>query len=223
MARTSCPACGALTVGGVFPGSRALRLRGRRRSQRPRRGEPAGTRARAGARRPPRRPGGGGVPLLRAGPRAEGPPCEECDVRVDRPRCAACYRVASPGDADCARCGAELAPPRLRAADVRSRAPGATSRSRWGSVEPARVSGCAGTFLAHDALARVLEEARSLPPLDDAAPSSAGPQCATSRCPHCADRMNGRCSEGASGVVVDTCRRHGTFFDAASSRGPSCG
>lgn len=218
MARTSCPACGApLTVGGVFPGGHVRCACGAAVEASAR---VAASPYRDAASRP-------APAALRDGPAAEAclycgrvlapraRRCGGCDVRVDRPRCAACYRVASPGDADCARCGAELAPPRLRAADVPLPCPRCDVPLEVGE-RPSLLEcpGCAGTFLAHDALARVLEEARSLPPLDDAAPSSAEPAVRYLACPHCADRMNRSVFGGASGVVVDTCRRHGTFFDA---------
>lgn len=76
---------------------------------------------------------------------------------------------------------------------------------------------CHGCLVAHDELASRIEEARPAePPADpprhahDVPPE---PAVHYARCPHCARPMTRMNFGGRSGIIVDVCDEHGTWFD----------
>ena len=79
---------------------------------------------------------------------------------------------------------------------------------------------CAGMFIDAIAIHRVLaegQEARARAIVEavaaGTAPTITPPVDATRRCPTCATAMTRTLAAGGSGVVLDVCRPHGTFFD----------
>lgn len=139
--------------------------------------------------------------------------CPHCDVRLDHTRCGRCYSLQAPGNFACGRCGAALElEPMLDATDApcpRCRAP---LEAAAGDATLSECARCGGIFVAKDALVRIL-----------AAAEVSGPVCKTSPafltdvrylpCPQCHTTMNRVNFGRASGVIVDVCRAHGTWFD----------
>src|SRR5262249_25654311 len=78
--------------------------------------------------------------------------------------------------------------------------------------------GCGGAFFDHGALARLVDASR---PDDGPSPRSRplptgtiDPEVRYLRCPVCASTMNRMNFGRRSGILVDTCRAHGTWLDA---------
>lgn len=77
---------------------------------------------------------------------------------------------------------------------------------------------CFGVFVTREVLERVVEEASRgrIPVARDGRPSSGAVTVAAHYvpCPMCHARMNRTTLARGSGVVVDACARHGTWFEA---------
>lgn len=155
--------------------------------------------------------------------------CPHCDVRLDNVRCQRCFSLQSPGAFSCARCGSalELEPllaptdaPCPRCSLPLEVSPGDDSRVH-------ECPRCGGMFVPREALADLLCSAelggahRDAPPLR----SSTGVASAEVGlrpldeiryipCPQCHTTMNRVNFGKVSGVIVDVCKRHGTWFDA---------
>ncbi len=74
---------------------------------------------------------------------------------------------------------------------------------------------CGGVFVSHDELDAALERQKKSASLDAraGAPSTAD-EVRYLACPICGDRMNRSLFGKRSGIVVDVCKMHGTWFDA---------
>jgi Zn-finger nucleic acid-binding protein len=153
--------------------------------------------------------------------------CSHCEVELASVRCAHCFALHFTGSLFCARCGRELAPePVLDAVDAPCpRCAHALSAASGGS--PALADGryectaCGGIFVDRAALERILAR--------ESRPNPAGPPPHTAghgiaehaaepvrylRCPVCQAVMNRVHFARHSGVVVNVCKEHGTWFDA---------
>lgn len=153
--------------------------------------------------------------------------CPRCDVRLESVRCAGCFSLQAPGAFACARCGRALErEPLLDATDAPCprcahplEAPAASGAEEHdGDPRLRECPRCGGIFVTREVLADVLSRAEAGGPLASA--GSAPPVRPTLDpvryvpCPLCHATMN-RVSFGkASGVIVDVCRAHGTWFDA---------
>lgn len=81
---------------------------------------------------------------------------------------------------------------------------------------------CAGLWLGHDGFDRIRDRARDTvtvePPAADRGGRPPGPAAQSGalyrRCPRCQAFMNRRNYGGKSGVIVDSCKEHGLWFDA---------
>jgi Zn-finger nucleic acid-binding protein len=147
--------------------------------------------------------------------------CPHCDVRLDNVRCAACYTLQPPGSFSCGRCGQSLdLEPVLDPTDApcpRCRTPLELAR---GDLETAgrvhECPRCGGLFVSRDVLADILTRAELGGPLPPAsAPKNAMLDAVTYLpCPTCRTSMNRVNFGRLSGVIVDVCKKHGTWFDA---------
>jgi Zn-finger nucleic acid-binding protein len=161
--------------------------------------------------------GNGCPPLVRI--------CPHCDVRLDNVRCTRCFSLQGPGSFACVRCGQALElEPLLDATDAPC--PRCTSEgTRPGST--LEVSGalegrvhecprCGGMFIGRDVLAEILCRAELTGPLDGETlrRKSALGEVHYVSCPLCHNSMNRVNFGKVSGVIVDVCRDHGTWFDA---------
>jgi Zn-finger nucleic acid-binding protein len=144
--------------------------------------------------------------------------CIYCRAPVATVRCAACFHMNVVEAIHCSGCGretglepvgsaAELSCPHCHAAlDAFAQASG--SLFDCGT--------CGGQFVEHAAL-RELVDRRDLPVAVGTPPSrrfvaQAGPVKYVP-CPVCKSLMNRKNFGGTSGVVVDVCKPHGTWFD----------
>jgi Zn-finger nucleic acid-binding protein len=156
--------------------------------------------------------------------------CPHCDVRLDNVRCQRCFSLQPPGAFACARCASSLElEPLLYATDApcpRCRgpldvAPGDDSRLH-------ECPRCGGMFVPREALAEILCGAEVGGALREGAPRRpshpgggsaelVGKALGDVRyvpCPLCHATMNRVNFGKVSGVIVDVCKRHGTWFDA---------
>jgi Zn-finger nucleic acid-binding protein len=157
--------------------------------------------------------------------------CPHCDVRLDNIRCVRCYSLQQPGSFSCARCGQALElEPMLDATDApcpRCRTPleaGASgARDRAAPPEPGRGEDdrvhecprCGGMFVPPDALAEILCRAEMSGVFPDPSRRRLGSldEVTYLPCPLCHTSMNRVNFGRVSGVIVDVCRVHGTWFD----------
>lgn len=139
--------------------------------------------------------------------------CPHCDVRLDHTRCGRCYSLQAPGNFACGRCGAPLElEPMLDATDApcpRCRAP---LEAAGGDVSVSECARCGGIFVVKEALVRILAVAEVSGPVGKTAPASLT-EVRYLPCPQCHTTMNRVNFGRASGVIVDVCRTHGTWFD----------
>ncbi|MBS2013496.1 MAG: zf-TFIIB domain-containing protein [Deltaproteobacteria bacterium] len=160
--------------------------------------------------------------------------CPHCDVRLDGVRCQQCYSLQAPGAFACSRCARplELEPlldatdapcPRCRAADASGSGAGRGSALEAVAGHDSRLHECprcGGMFVPVAALAEILQRAELGGALRG--PEAAGAGRASRvleevrylSCPLCHVSMNRVNFGRLSGVIVDVCKVHGTWFDA---------
>ena len=146
--------------------------------------------------------------------------CPHCDVELASVRCAHCFSLHFSGARFCARCGKPLElEPLLDASDAPCpRCDTLLLASCTAGMN--ECGACGGIFVDHNAFAAIARERQAhRAPFDHDAHSPGGPLSANDaivryvKCPVCSERMN-RINYGKrSGVIVDVCRLHGTWFD----------
>lgn len=145
--------------------------------------------------------------------------CPRCDVRLEAVRCARCFWLHRPGAFACERCGEPMPlEPLLDATDApcpRCATP-LEIASQVADARTHECPRCGGIFVSRDALVDILERAAAGAPM----PELAKPRVLASveirylACPLCHVAMNRTSFAKSSGVVVDVCSAHGTWFDA---------
>lgn len=151
-------------------------------------------------------------------------PCPQCGTVVFTRRCALCFDLNAVDDRNCRRCGALL--PREDAAGRLERVacPGCGARMTprtSGNASFDECDHCGGLWLTPETIEEMSTKAETrarlklVDPLATPAPaadrSSAG--ILYRKCPLCDKMMNRSGYAVGAGVVVDTCRSHGTYFD----------
>ena len=143
--------------------------------------------------------------------------CPHCDVRLDSVRCQRCFSLQAPGAFSCARCAHPLElEPMLDATDAPCPrcnhplevAPGDDTRLH-------ECPRCGGMFVRREFLVEMLCSAELGGGLRESV--SGPPRIDEVRyvpCPLCHASMNRVNFGRVSGVIVDVCKMHGTWFDA---------
>jgi Zn-finger nucleic acid-binding protein len=226
-----CPSCGA-ALPAAFPGASVVCACGQRvHHPAARASAPPSLGGRRGSQGPrplegPYRSGGGAheAPVLAAPcPYCgnECPPlvriCPHCDVRLDNVRCQRCFSLQSPGAFSCHRCAAPLdLEPLLDATDAPcprcqhplEAAPGDDARMH-------ECPRCGGMFVRREHLAELLSRAELGGGFRESQPRVAAlDPVRYVPCPLCHASMNRVNFGRVSGVIVDVCKMHGTWFDA---------
>lgn len=159
---------------------------------------------------------------------AEARACSYCKAEIqldDRGLaevCPGCYARLLRGARFCMECGIEIQPQALHALPVefgcpRCKAP--LRRRGLGKADVIECSSCAGLWLTHEVVRRLVEQAEhedlepfDLPQapvrIDDPVRAQGYIPCVT-----CSQLMQRRNFAGASGVIVDVCGPHGVWFD----------
>jgi Zn-finger nucleic acid-binding protein len=150
--------------------------------------------------------------------------CPHCDVHLSNVRCPTCFALQATGERTCARCGRELdLEPLFDPTDAPCPRCDAHLKILPGGGGMHECETCGGLFLDHTTLAGIMREREQGGPLavPGARPfelqrSGGRPEADVHyvKCPMCHERMNRVNFGKKSGVVVDVCRSHGTWFDA---------
>ena len=148
--------------------------------------------------------------------------CGYCHARLATVRCPACFGPAFVGMRHCPACGAALdreETPDEAVALACPRCSGALQPIRLGASRLRECDGCGGlwvdnrTFLA---ICRASDRQAAIvsarPRAGEAAPEGLELPVAYLSCPVCRALMNRVNFARTSGVVVDVCREHGTWF-----------
>jgi Zn-finger nucleic acid-binding protein len=147
--------------------------------------------------------------------------CPTCDVRLDRVRCGQCFQLQPPGASACGRCGAKLELEVLL--DLLDAPCPRCSRPLEGNPDHANVecAACGGLFVTEAALADILAAAEvrgtyAATPIEPRwnAPAVSLGEVRYLTCPTCRKTMNRMNFGRVSGIIVDVCKAHGTWFDA---------
>lgn len=161
--------------------------------------------------------GGGVAPTASA--------CAYCSAELLVKACPRCLSRVFHGHKHCPECGAELAIAATGEVAGDRACPRCTTALHARRVEDIVIDecgACRGVFLDHIAIKRVVvDRAQSradallgaLPRVEINAVPAAG-QKMYLPCPVCRVVMNRRLFATGTGVIIDVCRTHGTFFDA---------
>ncbi|HYJ07863.1 MAG TPA: hypothetical protein VEX18_02615 [Polyangiaceae bacterium] len=147
--------------------------------------------------------------------------CRHCATALATLRCDQCFELNYPDDLHCRGCGHELG---LELIPLASElvCPDCSlplkSFSAGGSGRLLSCEGCGGQLVSHELLRALLEERQVL---GNAVPSATVPRrnpllepVRYRPCPQCAQMMNRKNFGSTSGIVIDVCAVHGSYFDA---------
>ncbi|AUX24005.1 hypothetical protein SOCEGT47_045360 [Sorangium cellulosum] len=132
-------------------------------------------------------------------------------------RCGGCYLANAPDAERCAGCGHELGLEPIAEPDTRRcldcDEPFAVFRAPAGLLRDCRR--CGGQLVEHALLRDLLSHRESYGASAPRPPprQRVDVRVRYVRCPICGDVMNRKNFAGKSGVIVDICREHGTWFD----------
>jgi Zn-finger nucleic acid-binding protein len=145
--------------------------------------------------------------------------CAHCDAPVATLRCANCFHMNAPDAAHCSGCGRDLGlepiPQGVALVCPDCREPMTELDCGPGKLHDC--GRCGAQFLEHAALRDLVEHHDRLDVGVPRPRPAAGPVVTRVRyvaCPVCRSMMNRRNFGGGSGVIVDVCTKHGTWFDA---------
>lgn len=147
--------------------------------------------------------------------------CRHCQTALATLRCGYCFELSFPDDLHCRGCGRELGlhpvPSQSEARCPDCKVPLDAFQASAGDLLACEQ--CGGQMVGHELLRALIEQREALGqavPSPGAVPRG-NPLADPVRyraCPTCAQLMNRKNFGGVSGIVVDVCSRHGTFFDA---------
>jgi len=151
--------------------------------------------------------------------------CEFCSSELLLKACPRCLSRVFHGHKHCPECGAELQLAATADAESLRPCPRCTSplhARRVGDIVIDECGACLGVFLDQIAIKRVvIDRAQSRAeallgalPRQEVQPVPAAGQRMYLPCPVCHVVMNRRLFAAGTGVIIDVCRTHGTFFDA---------
>jgi len=148
--------------------------------------------------------------------------CRFCGAAIATVRCGRCFQMNMSHAQHCSGCGAELGiivESELRASQCSDcHAPLEAISDEGGALLNCRK--CGGQFVEHALLRTLLEKhdliGQALPdaPYHRPVPKASNERVHYRPCAICQRMMNRKNFGGASGVIVDVCAAHGTWFDA---------
>jgi len=166
-------------------------------------------------------------PTCGAGVSPEARRCSFCEAELLVKACPRCFQRIFKGARHCRMCGAKVEVPAAANADGSARelrcprCDGLLLSNLIGDTLIDECADCHGIWLDTAAVERIVEEreggiagefAARGSHSSQPAPQPSGPMYV--RCPECDSVMNRKNFARSSGVVVDQCRVHGTWFDA---------
>jgi Zn-finger nucleic acid-binding protein len=150
--------------------------------------------------------------------------CEHCAQHLLLKACPRCLSRVFHGHKHCPECGAELSLAATAEANPERPCPRcdrSLAASLVGDVVIDQCTHCRGVFLDHVAIQRVVTDRRQsrAEALLGALPKTITferppPGKMYIKCPVCKVVMNRKLFASGSGIIVDVCRTHGTYFDA---------
>lgn len=164
-------------------------------------------------------------PHCGAGVAATASACVYCSAELLVKACPRCLSRVFHGHKHCPECGAELALAATAEPGGDRPCPRCSkvlNARRVGDIVIDECGACLGVFLDHVAIKRVvIDRAQSRAeallgalPRSEIKPVPAAGQKMYLPCPVCHVVMNRRLFATGTGVIIDVCRTHGTFFDA---------
>jgi Zn-finger nucleic acid-binding protein len=138
--------------------------------------------------------------------------CAACGAEANAVRCAACMTLNAIGDDACAQCGALLEPePELVPTElICPRGCGGLSAV----ADMHECTRCGGIFVSNEALGELVMRHKDHIGVTIRPPDLPADHVTYIPCPKCNVRMNRTVFGKSSGVIVDVCKKHGTWFDA---------
>lgn len=146
--------------------------------------------------------------------------CRHCATALATLRCGQCFELNYPDDLHCRGCGHELGL-ELIPLVTELLCPDCSVPLKSfsaGSGTLLSCEGCGGQLVSHELLRALLEERQVL---GNAVPSATVPRSNPllkpvryRPCPQCAQMMNRKNFGSTSGIVIDVCSVHGSYFDA---------
>lgn len=152
--------------------------------------------------------------------------CKFCHARLATTSCAKCYGLVFVGSKHCPHCGAAVVDPGSVTATPHQcpRGCGTLAKIQLGSVEVEECGVCIGMWVKQQVFQRLYAE-------EEKGAVTLGPELAQHRvqqstvetvkyvpCPECGKLMNRINFAKRSGVILDSCAKHGTWFDADELR-----
>lgn len=160
-------------------------------------------------------------PMCGAAAATDEPTCKYCDARLATVACASCFGMMFRGSKHCPRCGA-LAGQRADADLPARKCPRCTVEMhsiRLGGTTIRECERCLGLWLDVPSFEKICaDREQQAAVLGAASPAPTKPVQDVNKvryvpCPECHQLMNRINFARCSGVVVDICKGHGTWFD----------
>ncbi len=146
--------------------------------------------------------------------------CRFCATLLATLRCGRCFELSIPDALHCHGCGAELGlvPEAARSRETCPDCKTALQAFQTGAGRLLACERCGGQLVTHALLRALLEQrevlGRAAPSLDVPRGNPLSAPVRYRACPSCAQLMNRKNFGGTSGIVIDVCSLHGSFFDA---------
>jgi Zn-finger nucleic acid-binding protein len=164
-------------------------------------------------------------PQCGAAAAADAVECSFCHARLATTACPSCFGLVFVGSKHCTHCGAAItAVPTQTSALACPRGCGTLRQLTLGGLGLNECEHCSGVWLAQPDFQRLCaeEEKRAVflgaESLVRKTPTTAVPTVRYVPCPLCTKLMNRINFGKRSGVIVDSCAKHGTWFDADELR-----
>jgi len=151
---------------------------------------------------------------------SDRPKCAHCGARLASVSCPACFGMMFQGSKFCPHCGGLAA--QWQGEDSKRPCPACQTSMLQGDLGGIRLQECGkcfGLWLDTATFERICRDAEQQAAvlgsrISMGAPVALGP-VRYLRCPHCRDLMHRVNFARCSGVIVDVCRAHGTWFDTS--------
>jgi len=151
----------------------------------------------------------------------DAPLCQFCESRLATVACPSCFAMMFLGSKHCQRCGAKAAVPEIGDAQDRKcpRCQTVMSSVTVGSTAVLECDRCLGLWLNVSSFEQICadrEQQSAVMGLASPVPTHAVEETSKVkyvRCPQCSQMMNRLNFARCSGVIVDVCKGHGTWFD----------
>ena len=155
-----------------------------------------------------------------AGVASDWPNCRHCGVRLATVACPTCFGMMFLGSKFCGHCGAVAV--KWEADPATQKCPSCRGAMLHGTIGPTSVHECRRCFglwldkTSFDVVCRDQERQASVlasRSLDSAGDAEAASEIRYRRCMVCSDLMHRTNYARCSGVIIDTCAKHGVWFD----------